>query len=831
MIYNNMGVTIGPHGMIGLRYDPGFVVLSYLVSFAGCWTSLELLQMRTGARGYYNWYLLIAAASSMGPVAIWSMHYIGNRAIIMDKGQPQAQIQYSPGFTAASFFVPTFVVGFAFYLFSITEKVNIFGTLLGGFFTGAAVCGMHFMGQGGIANYIPSYTMVHVFGSAVTAIIATTISLSAFFYFRSVWTNSWWKRAMCASILACAVSSMHWIATVGTTYHLKPDHPYTVVGLSRKATVIVVMILAMACCGTLITIAAFGQRSRQRSADRAQQVVLACATFDSEGRLMVTPEGLLPSRKITESYIERSFEDVFDIDHPVFCWIYRASRCWGSVTNLIPGIRSHLRYTLPKEPSSSFLSSLSPKSSSGPRSSNSSGSIDDYSQLFKEFFFAAAKDLADMIQEPMEDLGVLSGTIMSTGTLSRTARLRLHGLRLRNNSLDSAERGESPPLSAFGRGQLLFVVRQANRVQSSRLQSIGHRFAAIPNVVDTLARSMQVTREELLPQLEAMRSSVLDEHMLEPGVYIASFALRPVFHRGFDVVVRKDASNVLPTSFLQKSPLEPWQIEFLTRMDNLTFTTCCDLLQEKRMVINDYEDEFASEVLEGFLRLAQIIDSSYLSEARLVARPLAAPCSPHKHDGVFQHAYLITFRNIVDAHQTSSINSAFQFEPLRFFLCQQHAYENSPDNNVFARKVHREFGALAKHAAGFQHRPSTAAPQSSEHRSSSETLNNAGDLSPTQPKKKCWPSLINLKGFEARHDNSSEKNIILVQPYGGIHVSEEVAVDISDSRVCETDSGIEMQDFGTASEIGVGDTEPDSFADKLVAITIEDRKKQRNGGN
>lgn len=54
-----------------------------------------------------------------------------------------------------------------------------------------------------------------------------------------------------------------------------------------------------------MALALLGQRSRKLSADRAQQVVLACATYDMDGKLMVTPEGLLPSRKITDSYAER----------------------------------------------------------------------------------------------------------------------------------------------------------------------------------------------------------------------------------------------------------------------------------------------------------------------------------------------------------------------------------------------------------------------------------------------------------------------------------------------------------------------------------------------
>ncbi|MCJ1452623.1 hypothetical protein MMC28_002966 [Mycoblastus sanguinarius] len=180
----------------------------------------------------------------MGAVAIWSMHYIGNRAILMDEDQKELQIQYSPGFTAGSFFLPICVVGVAFYLFSIYDSVSILGTMAGGLLTGLAVCGMHYMGQGGISNYTPSYSWPYVLGSAIIAVTATTIALGVFFYLKSTWTNNWLKRGCCASLLALAVSGMHWIATVGTEYRLDSNqHVTSMTGLSREATVIVVICL------------------------------------------------------------------------------------------------------------------------------------------------------------------------------------------------------------------------------------------------------------------------------------------------------------------------------------------------------------------------------------------------------------------------------------------------------------------------------------------------------------------------------------------------------------------------------------------------------------
>ncbi len=54
-----------------------------------------------------------------------------------------------------------------------------------------------------------------------------------------------------------------------------------------------------------VGIAISTSRRRKQLADRAQQVVLACARFDTDGKLMVTHEGLLPCQKITVQHNQR----------------------------------------------------------------------------------------------------------------------------------------------------------------------------------------------------------------------------------------------------------------------------------------------------------------------------------------------------------------------------------------------------------------------------------------------------------------------------------------------------------------------------------------------
>lgn len=179
----------------------------------------------------------------MGGIAIWCMHYISNRAIVLGDAQFAIQIAYSPAYTALSFFVPITVLLVAFIVLGSDDRVSIIRVTIGGTLAGLAICGMHYLGQAGISNYTCVFKVGNVVGSAIIAVVASIVALSVFFVLRAAWTNSWWKRALCAIILAGAVFGMHWTASIGTNYRLKQGDHSSSHGISPHLTVIVVIIL------------------------------------------------------------------------------------------------------------------------------------------------------------------------------------------------------------------------------------------------------------------------------------------------------------------------------------------------------------------------------------------------------------------------------------------------------------------------------------------------------------------------------------------------------------------------------------------------------------
>ncbi|KAL9609642.1 MAG: hypothetical protein Q9167_005595 [Letrouitia subvulpina] len=790
------------------------------------------------SHSYNAGYHLLAAATSMGAVAIWSMHYIGNRAITMLQGQRDLEIEYSPAFTAGSFFLAIGVVALAFYLFNITQSVNFTGTMVGGFLTGAAVCGMHYTGQGGIINYRVSYDYKYVLGSAIIAVTATTIALGIFFYLKSTWTNNWVKRVLCASVLAVAVSGMHWIATIGTTYHYRRiDHK--IGGLGRQATIIIVLCLALGCCMALMAIAFLSQKARRRSENQVEQVVLASVTFDEEGKVMVTENGLLPSNKIVDAYQEdvstpekladliktlQAFEESFDVGHPVFAWIYRASHHWEAVAYLIPSMHAHVQASFRrqlKEPPQSETTAAGQKDQDN---NDNDKEDEDFVPTFKELFCVAAGNLAGTIREPVGNLGVLFEGILKTGTIEKRPKRGIFSrMKTTSDPFDAVELAKLQ--GPFGRGQLLFLVRCVNKQEVAHLLAVGYNFVNIDTIKTSLARRMEITPDELSAQLRQMQSYCTTEKRYQPGVNLACFALRPKVQRGWDILVSSCSKNFLPHTMLRGVPLAQRQLELIKKMDNMTASQCLEYIDAKIKSFTQGQQDFLNAFHLAVTLLGAQVGWNLFRNARCIAKVFPVPCSVQADPTSRIKSELVAFGLIVDVHSNSP-NVRYEFSSLGLFRTQQHVHSGSSSHEAFAQQVFSEFIAIADHENAIAQKTATSISSplvSSPSTSQRKIKRNASEQWPRHRRTaKKWVGA-------SKEDDSSAKASVAANPLKDllkcVRVTQEVTVEVSE----RSSSGPELP-MGNSIEISVAPAvDAVTFADELMGLVIEEGRKQVHG--
>ena len=56
-------------------------------------------------------------------------------------------------------------------------------------------------------------------------------------------------------------------------------------------------------CLVMAGFAIYAARVRKGHAIKAQRITLAAAVFDKQGRILVTPDGFLPSQEITNTFV------------------------------------------------------------------------------------------------------------------------------------------------------------------------------------------------------------------------------------------------------------------------------------------------------------------------------------------------------------------------------------------------------------------------------------------------------------------------------------------------------------------------------------------------
>ncbi|EEU34513.1 uncharacterized protein NECHADRAFT_54441 [Fusarium vanettenii 77-13-4] len=850
-------------------YNGGFIALSYLVSLVGAASTLELINRRTGSRGFFNHLLLVSSAITMGGISIWCMHFIGNRAIDLANHERDLQVAYSSGFTAVSFFVPIVVLLAAFVAIGTNNYISWWRITIGSVLCGAAICGMHYLGNSSIKNYTCIYRPAFIVGAAIIAVFASIIALSLFFVFRGLWAHSWWKRSLSAFILAGAVSGMHWCAVVGTRYRLvniqtKNNEP------SRNATVIVVICLSLGACLILAGSAILRARKMKRSALRAQQITLGTAIFDKHGRILVDPDGLMPSVAITDSFLEKNSREGFSNTHPVFHWLFQASRNWSGISTLLDGMKHHL-LQLPH----------SGGEKSGIQLINEHGEmIKDYDAIFRELFCVAALTLSEQLGEHITSMGVLWDDVLSTGAYRARVMPRLRRPRSPISDsestakeedqagVDAAEKGFPGYQTECGRGSLMLLVRRVRTSRDAdRLTSAGFRFAELHQVSNLIQASMQIQSNDFEKTLRGLETYAGQDKRQSSGSYIGLFAVRArVDSRGFQVLVHKGARHVLPSERLHTGSIDKWQVDFLRQFQGMPVSSLVPRLFDDDVApASSNEKAFARQMGETIKSLRKSIKDPLFEQA--VLSPTVVHLPGHESQA---EAVMITLRLVVPIHSVLS-SADCEFVPLSILKMHQ---ASDGWHQEFTRDVHREFGSLVQSCRantgeqGRRSREFSFWPFASLKTSSNIHVKRNPMMvltkNPSSPASARSSSTVNLcppnsAGRPRSVDTMDEINKPKSQDdwrtappsYGGILVFKEVTVNVDkseggrgdgkgqDTMVIETSDGLQtasmssielqpMTNIGTDAHIGSQDTgkvdgnmsNTETFVDILFAEAV-----------
>jgi len=467
----------------------------------------------------------------------------------------------------------------------------------------------------------------------------------------------------------------------------------------------------------------------------------------------------------------QSFEENFGKRHEVFHWIYRTSRNWRVVVDLLPGMRRHLR-------------SITEGAREGHNYS------EDYSVLFREMFCVAAKDLADATHQPLQSVGVLYEEMLITGQSPCGASL----ISKLDPEIGRRQRG---------RGKVLFLVNNVDKVEAARLATFGFRFTAPTNVHDVLSRAMQVAKEDVVKVVSTMATYTPErEALLPPGVYLGAFAVQSDGMGGYDILVQQSESSKLPAHSLGINAITPAHFRFLQIYHGKTAgdltTVLRDELREAAAGAG-LPETFSKQFNDALAHLLLQLKDPIFNNAVLDANPQYLPTAMSEEDpsrpGTGTAAQLIVFKTVAPAHFTVTSQN-LMFTPLQFYSTQQRSYPGCPEHQVHARRVHREF-------SGKKPVPRATRARS---RSRSGRIWKSAAL-----KSSSFPALDRLRAGAPSSRSpsmSSEKNLVVDDPFSsaGIMVSQTVTVNVASPA-----DVTELKDLGPSVNVTKVDDSADNF--------------------
>ncbi|KAK8854768.1 hypothetical protein IAR55_003507 [Kwoniella newhampshirensis] len=551
---------------IPLRPQPGVLVASIIVSILGSYATLLVLGRRTSSRGWRNHGLLGLAALVFAACAIWGMHFV---SMISVRLRPSPDLtwylRFDRGMTTLSLFVPIIATAMAFWVIGSELEFQIWRVGFAGVFLGLTVGLMHYSASFRLPYLAVSYTAVTVVFALILAVVAATVALFLFFRLRAQWQDSWWKRGLCSLVLATAVCGMHYLGLGGTSYRTKAGvDPRIYAEGNDQSTRLTIIISVM--CGVIVlicfAIAFYDAMTRRQIRNKARNIVIASASFDKTGKLLVKNDGTIPMQVIqTDADLQRVLGEL-DPRQPTFQWLYQLSFNWALVTPFVPRI---LKSVVDRQKGK--FQQASPLERGIPNSAWET-------LLFRSRFVEASVLLAQQLDLSVESLGAMFDRVLTTGTreaepqdksekkaeegkvgMKNDDESSIHGITLRMHNSE---------------GVMLFLVREIGdghpsawdqpNADKNQLRSVdtvdnytsrGYRMAETRFFSKAMADHFGVSKSEMDVFLSACKTYAkrgTRPVVQSGGAYLGLFGVRPTGTQlgGLDVLVYNFARHQIP---------------------------------------------------------------------------------------------------------------------------------------------------------------------------------------------------------------------------------------------------------------------------------------------
>ncbi|KAL4728171.1 hypothetical protein ACLX1H_004907 [Fusarium chlamydosporum] len=394
--------------------------------------------------------------------------------------------------------------------------------------------------------------------------------------------------------------------------------------------------------------------------------------------------------------------------------------------------------------------------------------IEGHEVIFRELFCVAASELSDRLNEPLINIGVLWDEILPKTAASNQAYLqaleKYRGDQAGESSdashkgsaeVHKLEEGNAVENEADGRGALMFLVRRlTSDEEMQRLVSAGYRFVDPRQVSNNARFHQQIQSAEFKSKLRDMSNFVDQQVRIKSGVHLSFFAIQDSGEDKPQVLVRRDARHLLPSTALPMDSIEKGEISFLEQLGGLPVSEVLQRLRTRGAALRTpQEEQFAKHLSNAIHSLRGWVQEPLFHDAVLTSSIVRLP---YGIDGVQTEETVMMALRLKISHPVISSSSNCQWVPLNLFKMRQMLSQSRQD---FIRVLHEEFDPL-KMPASRANNGLTSGPASTLRR-----LRNA--VASAEPKGK-RPSVASMRPrAPSKHSARSSSTVNLCPPGDG----------------------------------------------------------------